>query len=596
MFPLATSFVLILQSSHCLHAEDWSPDFKVLHLLNFSRCPISIINPRPPATTNLSSPILPTNVASRQQTTCTYMGQSASTASATRRSRTTKSTADPFPIQPPAARLTDTDSSDCTFDLPDECLACIFQSLPPADRKRCSLVCHRWLKVEGQSRHRLSLDAQSDLHPFLPSILSRFDSVTKLSLKCDRRSASVGDDALVLISLRCTNLTRLKLRACRQITNAGIEAFSNNCRSLKKLSCGSCTFGARGLNAVLDNCPGLEELSVKRLRGITTVATPIGPGVAAKSMRVICLKELYNGQCFGPLIIGSESLKTLKLFRCSGDWDRILPSMAGTATGVAEVHLERVQVSDVGLKGLSLCAELEILHLVKTPDCTNAGLVAVAERCRRLRKLHMDGCRANRIGDEGLIAVAKNCPELQELLLVGINPTRLSLGMLAESCVKMERLALCGSDTVGDVEISCIAAKCVALKRLCIKNCPVSDHGMEALAGGCPNLVKVKVKKCPAVTFECAHWLRAIRGSLAVNLDTGEGEAQRRHHDNGGNLGNGGGGEQEENIEIALASGATSSSSGIRSASIRSRLCLSTGRNLVACRLRRWASTNSRDN
>ncbi|KAH0776315.1 hypothetical protein KY290_007726 [Solanum tuberosum] len=38
---------------------------------------------------------------------------------------------------------------------------------------------------------------------------------------------------------------------------------------------------------------------------------PIGPGVAGGSLRVICLKELYNRQCFGPLIIGSKSLRTL---------------------------------------------------------------------------------------------------------------------------------------------------------------------------------------------------------------------------------------------------------------------------------------------
>ncbi|KAB5568899.1 hypothetical protein DKX38_002692 [Salix brachista] len=49
---------------------------------------------------------------------------------------------------------------------------------------------------------------------------------------------------------------------------------------------------------------------------------------------------------------------------------------------------------------------------------------------------------------------------------------------------------------------------------------------MEALANGCPNLVKVKVKKCRAVTYECADLFRIKRGSLAVNLDSGEPEHQ----------------------------------------------------------------------
>ncbi|KAA8537790.1 hypothetical protein F0562_027630 [Nyssa sinensis] len=305
-----------------------------------------------------------------------------------------------------------------------------------------------------------------------------------------------------------------------------MSVFAKNCKALKKLSCGSCTFGAKGMNAVLDNCSSLEELSVKRLRGITdgAAAEPIGPGVAASSLKTICLKELYNGQSFGPLIIGSKNLKTLKLYRCSGHWDKLLVVIADRVTSMVEIHLERLQVGDIGLAALSNCANLEILHLVKTPECTNVGLKSVAEHCKLLRKLHIDGWKMNRISDDGLIAVAKHCSNIQELVLIGVNPTCKSLEILANNCQNLERLALCGSETVGDAEISCLAAKCLALKKLCIKSCPVSDHGMEALAGGCPNLVKVKVKKCRAVTCEGADWLRASRGSLAVNLDTVEPE------------------------------------------------------------------------
>ncbi|CAL1395246.1 unnamed protein product [Linum trigynum] len=41
-------------------------------------------------------------------------------------------------------------------------------------------------------------------------------------------------------------------------------SFAKNCRSLKKLSCGSCNFGAKGINAILNNSASLEELPVKR--------------------------------------------------------------------------------------------------------------------------------------------------------------------------------------------------------------------------------------------------------------------------------------------------------------------------------------------
>ncbi|XP_057971516.1 F-box protein At1g47056 [Malania oleifera] len=413
---------------------------------------------------------------------------------------------------------------DYISELPDECLASIFQSLSSEDREHCSLVCRRWLKVEGQNHHRLSLNAQAEILGAIPSLFVRFDSVTKLALRCDRRSVSLNDDALILISIRCRNLTRLKLRGCRELTDYGMAVFAQNCKGLRKLSCGSCTFGSKGLNAVLDHCSALEELSVKRLRGINdgVAAEPIGPGLAASSLKLICLKELYNGQCFGPLLIGSKKLRTLKLFRCLGDWDRLLQMIGNGNPNLVEIHLERLQLSDNGLSAISSCSTLEILHLVKTPECTNFGLASVVEHCRLLRKLHIDGWRTNRIDDEGLIALAEHCPNLQELVLIGVNPTSLSLMALASKCHNLERLAICGSDTLGDAEILCIAEKCVALRKLCIKGCPISDHGLEVLAWGCPNLVKVKVKKCRGVTSQIAEWLGMHRGSLAVNLDSSD--------------------------------------------------------------------------
>ncbi|KAL6010404.1 putative VIER F-box protein 1 [Asimina triloba] len=481
---------------------------------------------------------------------------------------------------------------DFSADLPDECLAHVFHWLCSGDRKRCSLVCRRWLRVEGQSRHRLSLDAHSELISAIPALFSRFDSISKLALKCDRRAVSIGDEALGLISLRCRGLTRLKLRTCREITDAGLADFARNCRSLKKLSCGSCCFGAKGINAVLQFCPEFEELSLKHLRGLSdgSAAEPIGPGAASSSLKTICLKGLYNGQCFGPLIVGSKSLKSLKLIHCSGEWDVLLQVIAERISGLKEIHLERIQVSDRGLCAISNCAELEILHLVKSTECTNAGLVSVAERCKLLRKLHIDGWKMNRIGDEGLIAVAKRCPNLQELVLIGVNPTTSSIGLLASNCQNLERLALCTSETIGDAEISCIAEKCVALRKLCIKGCPVSDQGMEALANGCPNLVKVKVKKCRGVTCEGADWLRANRGSVAVNLDTDMVE-QLDASDAGAVVEYRG--EPLPPIADRSIAADLQSSSSSRSALSRARMRLSAGRNFMAFTFRRLSLTSS---
>ncbi|KAK9993325.1 hypothetical protein SO802_023028 [Lithocarpus litseifolius] len=180
------------------------------------------------------------------------------------------------------------------------------------------LVCHRWLSVDGQSHHRLSLNAQTDMLSWIPSIFARFNSVTKLALRCDRKSISIDNDALVLISIRCRSLTSVKLRGCRELIDLGMDAFAQNCKGLKKLSCGSCIFSAKAMNAVLNHCTALKELFVKHLRSLHDSVELIGPGAAASSLKSICLKELIHGQNFGPLIVGSKKLKTLKLIRCLG--------------------------------------------------------------------------------------------------------------------------------------------------------------------------------------------------------------------------------------------------------------------------------------
>ncbi|VFQ69204.1 unnamed protein product [Cuscuta campestris] len=497
---------------------------------------------------------------------------------------------------------------DYSDDIPDECLTLIFQFLSSRDRNSCALVCRRWLVVEGQSRHRLSLHAKSDILSHVPVLFSRFNSVTKLALRCDRKSVSIDDEALVQISLCCRNLTRLKLRSCRDVTDVGMAALAKNCRSLTKFSCASCVFGTKGMNALLDNCSSLEELSVKRLRGINDglAAEPIGPGAAASSLKSICLKELYNGQCFGPLICGSKNLRTLKLLRCVGDWDNLLGNLGGGQNCLVEMHLERLQVGDFGLRAVAKCLDLEILHLVKTPECSDEGVVAVAKSCKLLRKVHIDGWKTNRIGDEGLLAIAENCSYLKELVLIGLNPTSTSLSAIASNCRQLERLALCGSETIADPEVSCIAKKCVSLKKLCIKGCEVSDEGIAAFAWGCPNLVKIKVKKCKRVTGGSADSLRARRPSLAVNLDVGEVEGGERLDGSASDSGAQDGAEFHSSVisgggggDIASSSSSSGSSNGrgcSSSASSKSRFGFLVGINLMPCTFRGFSNGNGSSN
>ncbi|GJX01716.1 F-box protein SKIP2-like protein [Tanacetum coccineum] len=190
-----------------------------------------------------------------------------------------------------------------------------------------------------------------------------------------------------------------------------------------------------------------------------------------------------------------------------------------SGNSLVEVHLIHVYISDISLLALSKCSSLQVLHLECLPHCTNTGLISVAENCKGLKKLYIDDRMRNMIQNDGLIAIAKCCLNLEELVLIGVDACCISLEAIAVNCRKLERLDLCSSKKITDLEISYIAEKCVALKKLLIRQCCVSDKGVEAFALGCPNLVEIRLTKCENVTHEVKDRLRARRGSLVVKLD-----------------------------------------------------------------------------
>ncbi|CAN6448633.1 unnamed protein product [Victoria cruziana] len=476
------------------------------------------------------------------------------------------------PLLTDAATAGNTEKRDLTLDLPDDCLAIVFHHLSTGDRNRCSLVCHRWLAVDSLSRYRLTLRATASL-PASSLLGSRFPSLSRLTLRCDRSSLSISDGVLRSLSTLCPNLVALRLKACRHLSDDGFHALS--LPRLVEFSASSCNFGASALNALLASSPNLESLSIKRLRGLAADPPSLHVSAAASRLRRIHLKELFNAQALAPLLAGSLQLESLTVVRCSGDWDRILEDVTVKVRGLVHLHLERSHLGDRGLSAAARCASLESFNLIKTPDCTDAGISRLAAGCRGLRKVRLDGWRMNRIGDVGLTGLAKNCRNLKELVLVGLNPTASSLGELGEGCPGVERLALCGSETIGDGELAIVAAKFRSLRKLCLKGCPVSDEGMGVLAGGCPELVKVKVRKCRGVSIDGVEFIKQHRFGKALEFELDDEEEIHN----------------KDNLELVVRNERTDvveALSRSKSIVVRARMSLFSGRNAIAGIMRRW--------
>ncbi|XP_065880668.1 putative F-box/LRR-repeat protein 8 [Euphorbia lathyris] len=419
-------------------------------------------------------------------------------------------------------------TEDLTLSLPDECLATIFSKLSSTnDKNSCSLVCKRWKFIDSKSRDRLVLFSPSHISSSFTSLLSRFTYISILSLKCSRKHLSIDDNSFSKIPNLLLSLTKLKLKGCVDISDNGLIAFSshNSPLPLIKASFTSCGFGAKGLISLLSNSPYLLHLTLKRLRNLDAHNTPLSHHV---NLKRLCLKDIHNARIFIPLI---KSLKTLIVCRSSGNWDKVLQSsLIGvnnntSKTSISEIQMENVQMGDSGLIAISSsCPDLQVLHLSRTTDCTDEGISAVASSCSDLRKLHIDAWRSRfggrTIGDGGVLSVAKKCSNLQELVLMGIQVTGSSLSILASKCRNLERLAICNTETIGDMEMRLIGEKFRGLKKLCIKNCPITEKGIEAIADGCPNLVKLKVKRCRGITELSVRNVRIKRSLVVISVDS----------------------------------------------------------------------------
>lgn len=373
--------------------------------------------------------------------------------------------------------------------------------------------------MDSTSRDRLALHAEAAIEPHVSHILSRYAFITCLSLRCSRKELSIDNKALVLIGQHCAHLSRLKLKCCKAISDDGLAAFANvRGHSLRKFSCGSCGFTSKGLNPLLENSPKLEDLSVKRLRRTLDEPQPILPG--SSRLRRLCLKEITCTDVFGTLITGSKNLHTLVLARNPDMWDAFFKMICENLSQLVELHIDFLKISGVALTAIAKCTSLEVLHVSKVWECSNTGVAAIANGCRSLKKLYIDDRSIHPMGDEGLLALGKHCLKLQELVLIGVSVTKSSLDVIASNCTTLERMALCSTEAVGDAELECIAEKCTSLKKLCVKNCPISDVGIKGLIKGCPSLTKVKVKRCKDVTLVSAMLFRLSRPLVTASLDT----------------------------------------------------------------------------
>ncbi|KAL9443188.1 hypothetical protein AB3S75_016530 [Citrus x aurantiifolia] len=273
------------------------------------------------------------------------------------------------------------------------------------DRNSFSLVCKRWLRVEGQTRLSIRVIEPDSLHNFLPRFpnLRSFESTRFLSnahlqfvaktcpkiqifnvnLKETRQvfdefsnlsdSDDVGDEGFCAIANGCPNLRRVSLRRRKSVGNVGVISIVNkSAQSLTNLDLGRCSLiSDQALEAIgtlrtirvlnLDCCSLITD------RGLAFLAS----GHCSKSLKKLVLTECDRVTDFGVSLLKQMScLEDLNLAECGP------------------------KVTDVGGTSMASMKTLERLNFSWLINVTDVTLIAIAKNCTRLAAIDLTGCES----------------------------------------------------------------------------------------------------------------------------------------------------------------------------------------------------------
>ncbi|KAK9273689.1 hypothetical protein L1049_018499 [Liquidambar formosana] len=382
-----------------------------------------------------------------------------------------------LPSSPPHLHQTLT-LDDPTSLLSDELLILILSKLPPSQYISNSLVCKRWLCLNG----RLVQSVKLSDWDFLESgrILRRFPNLTNIDLvrACVRSPRNSG----ILITHKFMSLhldaqvypygfiSREDWLPSDEI-DRGLKVLAAGCSNLRKLVLIGA--GEGGLSSVAEECPTLQELELHccadmSLKGISgcrnlqilkligcvngfyySVITDIGLTILAQGCRRLVKLELSGcegsydgikaiGQCCQMLeeltlcdhrmdggwlaaLSFCGNLKTLRLQSCKSiDSSPGSDEHLGSCPTLEELHLHRCQMRDKqSVKALFLVCEA--VREIVLQDCWGLenDIFVTASICRRVKLLSLDGCSL--LTMEGLDSVILSWKELQRLRVVSCN-------------------------------------------------------------------------------------------------------------------------------------------------------------------------------
>eukprot|EP01018_Ginkgo_biloba_P027920 Gb_24899 [translate_table: standard] len=261
-----------------------------------------------------------------------------------------------------------------------------------------------------------------------------------IDLTCCRDLTDVATSA---IATYCRYLSCLKMESCSLVTESGLNMLGDSCPSLEELDFTDCSINNAGLKSI-SRCSELTRLKLGLCPNISD------EGIIYIGTRCSNLQELdlYRSVGVGDVGLaaianGCLKLKIINLSYCVGITDDALKSLAQ----LQDLHNLEIRgcsiVTSVGVSAIALgCKRLVELDIKRCYYVDDVGVLTVVHWCRNLRQINVSYCP---ISDVGLLALA-NLSCLQNVKLVHLRNVSLdafAFALLASESLKKVKLLKC---------------------------------------------------------------------------------------------------------------------------------------------------------
>lgn len=312
---------------------------------------------------------------------------------------------------------------DRTLLLPDETLLRILSKLPDSQRLSNSLVCKRWLNIQGRLMRSLKILDWG----FIESgrLIERFPNITHVDLS---RSCVISPlNSAILLHQRdlSMHLNAGFSPICRileenmlsvDVIDRGLRLLASGCPNLCKLIViGASEFG---LMNVAEECLTLQELELHRcsdsvLRGIA----------GFRNLQILklvgCVEGLYSELVsdIGLTVLaqGCKRLVRLELTGCEGSFDGI-KAMGQCCPMLEELTLCDHRMDGGWLSGLSYCENLKALRFQSCRAIdSDPGPDEYLDSCPALESLHLQNCHLR--DKRSMRAMSLVCSVVKEIVI-----------------------------------------------------------------------------------------------------------------------------------------------------------------------------------